>query len=97
MRVAALNDIHGNLPALEAVLADVAREGVDVIVCGGDVVGGPFSAEVYDRLAGQSNVRFLHGNADRLVGEGDREHDQDWEAERERLGARGSRRSHRGR
>ena len=87
MRVAALNDIHGNLPALDAVLADVERAGADVVVCGGDVVGGPFSAEVYDRLAGQPDVRFLHGNADRLVVEGTNEHEQDWRAERERLGA----------
>ena len=37
MRVAALYDIHGNLPALEAVLEDVRRAGVDLIVVGGDV------------------------------------------------------------
>ena len=87
MRVAALNDIHGNLLALDAVLAEVERAGADVVVCGGDVVGGPFSAEVYDRLVGQSDVRFLHGNADRLVVEGTNEHEQDWRAERARLGA----------
>ena len=38
MRVAVLSDVHGNLPALEAVLEDVAAEGFDVIVSGG-VVG----------------------------------------------------------
>jgi predicted phosphodiesterase len=86
MRVAALNDIHGNLPALEAVLADVEREGVDTIVCGGDVVGGPFSSEVFDLLSSLRNVRFVHGNADRLVVEGVDEYEQDWEAERLRLG-----------
>ena len=37
MRVAALNDIHGNLPALDAVLGEVAQAGVDTVVCGGDV------------------------------------------------------------
>ena len=41
MRVAALYDIHGNLPALEAVLAEVEREGVDAIVVGGDIAAGP--------------------------------------------------------
>jgi predicted phosphodiesterase len=41
MRVAALCDVHGNLPGLEAVLAEVASRGVDRIVCGGDVVAGP--------------------------------------------------------
>lgn len=86
MRVATLNDIHGNLPALEAVLADVEREGVETIVCGGDVVSGPFSAEVFDRLNARPEVRFLHGNADRFVVEGADEYDQDWEAERRRLG-----------
>ena len=41
MRVAALYDIHGNLPALEAVLRDVTAAGVDAVVVGGDVVPGP--------------------------------------------------------
>jgi putative phosphoesterase len=86
VRVAALNDIHGNLTALEAVLAEVEREGVDVVVCGGDVVGGPFPAEVYDRLTSLPDVRFVRGNADRLVLEGSDEHGQDWRAERGRLG-----------
>ena len=45
MRVAVLNDVHGNLPALEAVLAEVATLEVDRIVCGGDVVMGPFPRE----------------------------------------------------
>ena len=41
MRVAALYDIHGNLPALEAVLADVERAAPDLVVTGGDVASGP--------------------------------------------------------
>jgi Icc-related predicted phosphoesterase len=45
MRVAALFDIHGNLPALEAVLAEVRAERVDHIVVGGDVLPGPMPAE----------------------------------------------------
>ena len=85
MRVAVLNDIHG-LPALEAVLGEVQEAGVDVVVCGGDVVGGPFSAEVFDRLASLPAVRFLHGNGDRMVLEGVDEHGVDWDAERKRLG-----------
>lgn len=86
MRVAALNDIHGNLPALEAVLEEVEHEGVDAIVCGGDVVGGPFPAEVLDLLTGLGHVRYVRGNADRLVVEGADEHGQDWHAERSLLG-----------
>jgi predicted phosphodiesterase len=50
MRVAALYDIHGNLPALEAVLHDLRRRGLDRIVIGGDVVPGPMSRESIDRV-----------------------------------------------
>ena len=45
MKVAALYDIHGNLPALEAVLRDVRQSGVDEIVVGGDVLLGPMPLE----------------------------------------------------
>ena len=63
-RVAALYDVHGNLPALEAVLAEAA--GVDLIVVGGDVVGGAFPAETIERLRAEGDrVRWLRGNAER--------------------------------
>lgn len=45
MRIAALYDIHGNAPALEAVLADVAAAQVDAIVVGGDILAGPLPSE----------------------------------------------------
>jgi putative phosphoesterase len=64
VRVAALSDIHGNLPALEAVLADVEREDVDAIVVAGDTFSGPWPAEVVDLLAGVDPV-IVRGNADR--------------------------------
>jgi putative phosphoesterase len=66
--VAALCDIHGNLPALDAVLADPAFARADVVVIGGDVVAGPMPAEVLDRL-GQVElpIRWVRGNADREV------------------------------
>ena len=65
MRVAALYDIHGNLPALDAVLADLDA---DVIVVGGDFVAGPWPAETLERLRGlDGDVRFIRGNADREV------------------------------
>jgi predicted phosphodiesterase len=86
VRVAAISDVHGNLPALEAVLAEIDAEGVDAIVCGGDLVGGPFSVEVFDRLASMPHVRFVRGNADRQVLEGTDEYGIGWEGERERLG-----------
>jgi predicted phosphodiesterase len=86
VRVAALCDIHGNLPALDVVLATLETEGVDTIVCGGDVASGPFPVEVFDRLTNLGNVLFVRGNADRFVLEGDREHGVDWNAQRERFG-----------
>jgi putative phosphoesterase len=67
-RVAAIYDVHGNLPALEALLADLQSINPDLIVVGGDVVAGPMPAEVLDRLAalGES-ICFVRGNADREV------------------------------
>jgi putative phosphoesterase len=64
MRVAVLNDVHGNLPALEAVLAEVATLEADEIVVGGDVIAGPFPRESLDRLIGLGAI-FVRGNADR--------------------------------
>ncbi len=66
MRVAALHDVHGNLPALEAVLAEVASLDVDRIVCGGDVVAGPFPRESLELLL-RHEALFLRGNADRKL------------------------------
>src|SRR5215471_1108952 len=72
MRVAVLSDIHGNLPALEAVLREVVLERPDVIVCCGDVASGPMPAETIDVLRGLHDARFVRGNADRgLVDEFD--------------------------
>lgn len=66
--VAALYDVHGNLPALEAVLADDAFARADVVVVGGDVAAGPLPAEVLDRLlALELPLRWVRGNADREV------------------------------
>jgi putative phosphoesterase len=68
MRVAALYDIHGNLPALEAVLAEVRQVGVDVVVVGGDVVPGPMPRETLGTLlALDLPVRFVRGNGDREI------------------------------
>ncbi len=67
-RVAAIYDLHGNLPALEAVLADLEGLNPDLIVVGGDVVAGPMPAEVLDRLTALGrSVCFVRGNADREV------------------------------
>ena len=51
MRIAIITDVHGNLPALEAVLADLDEVRPDLVVQGGDVaLGGPHPAEVIDRI-----------------------------------------------
>jgi putative phosphoesterase len=68
LRVAALYDIHGNLPALEAVLADVEAAAPDLVVIGGDVAAGPLPRETLDRLMQLGDrVRWVMGNADRLL------------------------------
>jgi len=68
LRVAAIYDIHGSLPALEAVLSDLERIEPELLIVGGDVVSGPMPAEVLDRLASLGEVvRFVRGNADREV------------------------------
>jgi putative phosphoesterase len=67
MRVAALYDIHGNLPALEAVLAEVEREDVDAVVIGGDIAGGPPQPrEVIELVRSLANAHCIRGNADRV-------------------------------
>jgi putative phosphoesterase len=71
LTVAALYDVHGNLPALEAVLAELDA---DLILVGGDVVAGPWPAETLGRLRALGDrVRFIRGNADREVVEPSRE------------------------
>ena len=66
MRVAVLCDVHGNLPALEAVLAEVGRERVDAVVSGGDVAMGPMPAACVDALRRLDvPVLWVRGNADR--------------------------------
>jgi putative phosphoesterase len=66
VKIAALYDIHGNLPALHAVLAEVDTEGVDLIVVGGDVAAGPMPGQTLDRLQALGDrARFVMGNADR--------------------------------
>lgn len=68
MRIAALYDIHGNLPALEAVMREVLAEGVDQLFIGGDVVPGPMPRETIAFLrALDLPVHFIHGNGDREV------------------------------
>lgn len=67
-RLAALYDIHGNLPALEAVLEEVLKADVEEIVVGGDVLPGPMPRETMTTLLSLDvPVRFVLGNGDREV------------------------------
>lgn len=65
MRIAALYDIHGNAPALEAVLSEIRD--VDIILIGGDVVWGPWPRETLALLQRIPNASFILGNTDRDV------------------------------
>jgi predicted phosphodiesterase len=66
MRVAALYDIHANLPALEAVLREVEAAEPDRVVIGGDAATGPMNAETLDALMALGDrALFVRGNADR--------------------------------
>jgi predicted phosphodiesterase len=66
--VAALYDIHGNLPALDAVLAELEADPPDAVLVGGDVCAGPMPVEVLRRLGELPwPVHWLRGNADRAV------------------------------
>jgi len=68
MSVAALYDIHGNLPALEAVLEEIRQVGADLVLIGGDVFPGPMSLESLTFLLNLDiPVQFIQGNGDREV------------------------------
>jgi putative phosphoesterase len=65
MRIAILSDIHGNLPALEAVLSDLAGQAdIERVYCLGDLVGyAPFPNEVIERIRG-ARIPTIIGNYD---------------------------------
>jgi predicted phosphodiesterase len=70
MNVLALYDIHGNIDALEAVLADPRAADPDVVLVGGDAVPGPFARATLGRLRALSApVQWLRGNGEREVAE----------------------------
>ncbi|GAA2086466.1 metallophosphoesterase family protein [Streptomyces albiaxialis] len=65
-RVAVLSDVHGVVPALEAVLAEPDVRGADLVVLTGDLAAGPQPAETLDLLAGLGDrALWISGNADR--------------------------------
>jgi putative phosphoesterase len=68
VKILALYDIHGNLDALEAVLADPRATNPDVVVIGGDAVPGPEGSATLDRLKAINRpVRWVRGNGEREV------------------------------
>ncbi|HKO97422.1 MAG TPA: metallophosphoesterase family protein [Pyrinomonadaceae bacterium] len=63
--VAAIYDIHGNLPALEAVLQEIRQAQVDLVVVGGDILPGPMPRETLARLLElEIPVQFIQGNCE---------------------------------
>jgi predicted phosphodiesterase len=63
-----LYDVHGNLSALDAVLAEAEREGVDEWLLGGDyAVFGPWPVETLERLRRLENATWLRGNGERWL------------------------------
>jgi Icc-related predicted phosphoesterase len=65
LNVAALYDVHGNVHALEAVLAELGDE--DVVLFGGDLVSGPFPRKTLELARSVPNAEFVLGNADLLT------------------------------
>ena len=67
MRIAVISDIHGNLAALDAVLADAAARGADAIVNLGDILSGPLQpAATADRLV-DLDLPTIRGNHERYL------------------------------
>lgn len=67
VKIALIADVHGNFPALEAVLSDAARQGARAVWHAGDAVGyGPFPEQAVRRLA-EACARNILGNYDRKV------------------------------
>lgn len=68
MRIAAIADIHGNTPALRAVLTEIDRQGVDLIVNLGDIVsGGVDPRGTFDLLRQRTEIVTISGNHERQV------------------------------
>jgi predicted phosphodiesterase len=89
-RVAVLSDVHGNAPALAAVLAELAADEPELVVFGGDLTWGPLPGETIELVrALETPALFVRGNADRAVLEGANESERErWMQERHTPDAR---------
>lgn len=67
MRIAVISDVHGNAHALEAVLADIARQGVDMSIDLGDHLSGPFEAGRAADMLMAAQMPSIKGNHDRWL------------------------------
>ncbi|MFE5322556.1 metallophosphoesterase family protein [Paenibacillus sp. NPDC056579] len=77
-KIAVLSDIHGNIPALQAVLDDIQLRGIQTIYCLGDLVGkGPQPAESVDRIREACEVVVM-GNWDHLMAKPNLDEDLLW-------------------
>ncbi|RXJ73184.1 metallophosphatase family protein [Veronia nyctiphanis] len=73
MQIAAISDIHTNVYALEAVLADIKKRQVDVIVNLGDILYGPIAPLATYKLLMQHEIVTIRGNQDRQIYEATRQ------------------------
>lgn len=82
MRLAVISDIHGNLPALEVVMASMHTEGVDQVVCLGDIVGYGARPNECISLIQDGKIPCVLGNHDEAaIGAGDIDNFNPWAKE----------------
>lgn len=68
MLLAVISDIHGNMQALDAVLADIEKAKCDKILCLGDLVmAGPQPKETLEKIMSLENMEIIQGNTDEMV------------------------------
>lgn len=80
MKIALISDIHGNTPALDAVLRDAAKRGVDRYVFAGDYIfDNPFPNEVTERLRGFSDAVIIKGNKENYLDGMEKEDPSAWQ------------------
>lgn len=75
-KIAVISDIHGNIPALEAVLSDIRQRGIDTVFCLGDMIGkGPHPKKAIEQVKTRC-ASAIYGNWDHwLLNEPDEEHE----------------------